>query len=285
MKKFWLLTGVLVFLVVLCIPSSQATIFNLLDENSTADIDTGSSSGMFNWTVDGIDHLFNQWFYYRIGGDPNDPNDATPEQSVDTLALGIEGTTDTDFDGDQDTLFIRYLGAGFNVELKFSLTGAQANTNTSDIAEQIVINNTGNTALDFHFYQYTDFDLGGLANDTVSWVNANTFRQFDSLFVASETIATPAANFFEAGFVPSTFNKLNDGNADNLNNFGGPLTGDVTFAWQWDFTIAAGGTVDISKDKNISPPIPEPGTLLLLGSGLVGLAGIARRRKKMGWKK
>src|SRR5262245_36123810 len=47
--------------------SAQAQIINLADGNSLANIDTGSSAGMFNWSVDGSDYLAQQWFWYRMG--------------------------------------------------------------------------------------------------------------------------------------------------------------------------------------------------------------------------
>ena len=45
--------------------SAQLTIS---DGNSSADLDPTTSAGMRNWVVDGTDHLFQQWFWYRIGG-------------------------------------------------------------------------------------------------------------------------------------------------------------------------------------------------------------------------
>jgi len=50
----------------------------------------------------------------------------------------------------------------------------------------------------------------------------------------------------------------------------------VTWAFEWDPTIAAGQTFLINKDKNLS--IPEPGTLMLISIGLVGGLVFQRRR-------
>jgi len=41
-------------------------------------------------------------------------------------------------------------------------------------------------------------------------------------------------------------------------------------------SVAFGSDYDI----NVSMPVPEPATILLLGSGLLGLVGVSRRRKK-----
>jgi hypothetical protein len=93
------------FFVVLTQPSFGAAI-HLGDDNSTASFDTANPPNHFNWTVDGINQLNTQSFWYRIGN--------APEQSLHTLPIfGAEIATNTNFDLRPDTLVVRYLGAGF----------------------------------------------------------------------------------------------------------------------------------------------------------------------------
>ena len=124
--------------------------------------------------------------------------------------------------------------------------------------------------------------MGGTSNDdTVSMQNAGKFSQWDLLsgWVAGEVINQPDANHWEAALGSSTFDSLQDGSPTTLSDFGGPVTGDATFAWQWDMTISSGESFQISKDKMITP-IPEPNLVLLLGCGLTGLVGYARLKRK-----
>src|SRR5207245_4856892 len=127
----------------------------LTDLNSVAQIDTGSQAGMFRWTVDGVSQLAQQWFWYRIGS-------SGPEASINTISPPVNNQATP------RQLSTIYTGNLFNVRVDYMLNGSLPGSGRSDMNETITINNTSATALDFHFFQYSDFDLNGTpAGDTV----------------------------------------------------------------------------------------------------------------------
>jgi len=253
---------------------SVAALFTLTDENSVAQFDTATPANNFNWFVDGNDILAQQAFWYRVGN--------VAEQSLNLLPIGVQGISDSNFDGNPDTLFVRYNGAGFRVETRYTLDGGAPGSGASDMGEQISITNTLGSPMDFHFFQYADFDTG--AADSAVFTNTNSVRQFSPGSELNETVVTPVPAHREIAFFPVTLNKLNDGVPTNLSDtppigiLFGP--GDVTWAYQWDVLLQPGQTFQISKDKNLSAgaPVPEPaiGSLLSLAAGLL----LARCRKR-----
>lgn len=251
-------------------------LFTLVDDNSIAQFNTGSQSNAYSWVVDGTDQLAQQAFWYRVGN--------SAEQSLHLLPIAGEGATDTNFDSDVDNLFVRYLSAGlFKVEVNYRLDGGAPGSFDSDITEQISITNLSGSSLDFHFFQYSDFDLNGTAgNDGVIFTNPNAVRQFDGVLAMTETVITPIPNHREADFFANTLGKLNDGVATTLNDappYGFPLgPGDMTWAYQWDVVIPAGGSFQISKDKQITG-VPEPSSFALAGLAGIAICVLKRRRQ------
>lgn len=269
-------------LVVLLLASGPAlgVPLTLTDKNSTADFDPDSQAGMFNWTVDSVDHMCQQWFWYRVGDNA--------EASVDTLSKDFEGATDTNGSGFNNNLFLRYVDTvnNFDIELNFNLAGGLLGSETSDISEVITIHNRGTSALDFHFFQYSDFELAGTQIDDRVEINAGMLhaKQFDNVWIMTETTENPNGDHGEVGsdaLIPTTLAKLNDGVATTLNDFLGPITqpGDLTWAFQWDRTIGGGDSFQISKDKQIRTFVPEPVTMAGLLIGIGTLAGYVRKRR------
>jgi MYXO-CTERM domain-containing protein len=255
--------------------SAQAAIFTLEDGNSSASVDTnsvgGNRPGMQSWFVDGTNHLFSQWFWYRVGN-------SGPEQRINSLPILGQFSSNTNFDPRHDTMSVLYGNSSFTIEIRFTLRGGSAGSNRADIAEQIRITNNTNSALPMSFFQYSDFDLNSDINDDfVGILGPNVVQQadFSSGLAISETVVTPPANNWEVNTYPVTIGRLDDGNTDNLNGNGGPLVGraDYTWAYQWNINIPARRTFIISKDKSLTP---APGALALLGLG--GLAMSRRRR-------
>jgi hypothetical protein len=243
----------------------------LEDRNALLRVDDGTVAGADRWEVDGMNHLFQQWFWFRTAADSR-------EFSLDTLpAVRFVQDTNGFVDPRPDTVAILYTGNGFTIQPTFTLRGGQAGSGVSDISETIVITNTGQSTLNISFYQYSDFDLGGTVADAdVRFFGAgnNTASQTDIGVTISETILTPQPDLVEANFFSTTRDALEDAVITNLNNDPGPLgPGDLTWAVQWDLTIAPGASVQIVKDKSI---VPTPGAAALLA--VAGALGLRRRR-------
>ena len=251
--------------------TAQADLIDLYDVNSEANFDTLAQAGMSNWLVEGTDHLFQQWFWHRVGATGG-------ETSLDTLTqLGIFATDTNPFtDPRDDTLAVLYGGTGYSVELLYTLRGGAQGSGVSDITEQIIITNTGMETLDFHFFQYCDFDIGGTAAGDTAWIQGgNTAVQQDLAtgVTFTETVVTPMPSHYEVAEWNDILTSLNDASPTTLLDVAGPVSGDLTWAFQWDVVLGPGQSYIISKDKSIQ--IPGPAALALLG-----LAGLAPRRRR-----
>ena len=262
----------------------NATTYNLTSLNTSVAINDGAgdSGGMTDWVVDGTDHLALQWFWFRVAGDSDETRlgDVLPTLQT-SLTIGAAPINLPD--PGPDCLTLTYQYTDFTILITYTIQGGTAGSGFSDIGEQITIFNTSETeALEIDFFQYSDFNLNDTPDDdTVELVNMNKVVQSDPLSVLSETTVVADPDFFEITTWDITLAKFIDGNPTDLSNtVVGPLFGDVTWAFQWTFSIGAGSSIGFSKDKRIiNVPVPEPMTLALFGAGLIGM-GVLRRRRR-----
>ena len=257
----------------------------LQDQNSSVMIDPNLNPGgglapytslMPAWTVDGVQQLFDLDFYYRIGA-------AGPESQLKTIApLAGVFTSDTNpfTDPNMDVVSMLYSAPGYvDVEIKISLLGGSAGSEWSDVAQQIKITNTGLSPLDFHLFEYADFDLGGSPGGDTGYL----FTPADEVYITDgftqftmDSIVTPDAAYGDITVFPTLLNLMNDGSSTVLSDNTGPVTGDVEYGLQWDVVIQPESTFILSKDMLISP-IPEPGTITLLAASAAGFVLVRRR--------
>lgn len=237
------------------------------DANSTASFD---SNGQYSWTVDDVEHLYAQEFYFRRAG-------YNEEVNVNSLSLIGQAINDTNTftDDRDDSLNSLYSdGNGLEISTLFTLRGGTNGSGISSLAEQITISNTSTSTMYISFFQYVDFDLGDDAGD--DWgqiVDGNTAMQFDDEFALSETVVTPEPTLFQMGDQGDLVDLWENGQVDTLNG-DDSYQGDVAWAFQWDIELEAGDSFLISKNKTIG--VPTPGSLALLASA--GLISIRRRR-------
>jgi hypothetical protein len=250
---------------------AKSAVLALSDDNSIAAFDPSfsnipSNNGLLFWTVDNINHLFHNQFWYRIG---------STSKENDINALNLIGINQTQPASNQ--LSATYAGNSFEIVLNFQLDGGVPGSGTSSLFQNIDIKNTSSNKLDFHFFNYTDFDLTDNAQDDTTKISNNTATQFDSFTLAKEVI-NPSASYYQVSPFPNILDALSDNFPTSLSNVGGPLTGEDAYAFQWDFVLEPEKSFSIKNYKSIKP-IPEPTINLgyLIGFGFLGMLWRLRR--------
>ena len=60
--------------------TAQGDVVTFSHQNSTMAINTGTSAGVYSWTIDGVEQLEKEWFWYRVGS-----GYGTKELTIDVL--------------------------------------------------------------------------------------------------------------------------------------------------------------------------------------------------------
>lgn len=236
------------------------------DGNAGITVNNAANEGLNDFSVDGVNHIFQEWFWLRVGP-------AGPETSLDALPLVTTDTTG-------NTIALNYADASLDIQLQYTLTGGGAGSGTATLLEAVRITNVSGGALDVYFFAYTDFDVNGtFANETGELTAANQITQTDDDGITTATVTsslTPDAWAIDEFSL--IFDDLEDGGPTALANATSPYTGDNTFAFEYDLLgLADGGFVDLTLTKVIQV-VPEAHTAVLCGAGLAML-GLWRRRR------
>jgi len=258
---------------------SMADNYSLSDGGSTATLNLGAGTGnlgMNSWTVlNGQNQLNQQWFWYSVNG--------SAPQPINTI-----GGLSTAYNGAND-LTVTYQNLLLSVNIDFTLNGNGASSGSADIMEYIWINNlSSDQTNNVSFFQYSNFNLLQNGINTVSiygspgaYTGAFQSTGTPGGSGIAEVILAPYANRGETALVPTTLNELNNTNNLNFNlsDNTSPVTGNVSWAFQWGATLNPGDELDISKDKGLQVTIvPEPTSMALIALG-IGALGLARRRQ------
>jgi hypothetical protein len=265
--------GAVVVAASLAASLSSAAVYNLNHKNSSLVVD--EVSGFTSWSVDGVQHLFGQNYFFRIGN-------AGGESLIQSIGAPTVNTYVNA--ASQSVLDLTFSHALFTVRTVSILQGLAPGTGKASWTESLTVQNISGAALDLHFFQYSDFDLGGnFGGQTVQFLANDLTSQFykvvqsDGSIVLTSTISTASfpVGHVEANLYASTLNSLTDGAPTTLNDVTSVGPGDVTYAYQWDIILAPSEALQISKLTTI---VPEPSALSLVGLAALGLAW--RKRKQ-----
>jgi hypothetical protein len=275
MRKFKMLAAAMLLIAgVMGATSVQAVSYTLSSDNSSAQLDPNSQSGLYSWKIDGNDILSQQWFWYRVG-----PTGG--ENSIDTIG------TPTVTQPNSGTVLLGYTSSSFQIDVNYTLQGGPLHSGSASMGDFVTITNLTSSPLDFHFFEYSDY---GLSNNPKSDTGnysyipsapsaplAGVITQKGNWGAMVMNLGVPLPSHWKIAYYGSLLDQLNSGNPTTLSDSSNALSpGDITWALEWDLSIPANSLAYITNLQLVTG-VPEPGILLLLGSGLIGALVVRKR--------
>lgn len=273
--KTGLMKGAVVLASLVTLVAAAEAQVLLGDANSAVRINTAPGVSLMDlWEVEGVNRLGELDYFYRIGS-------TGPEARLSTISplAGFWAVDSNPFsDTRNDTASLLYSVPGLvNVELKISLVGGQDGSGWSDVTHQVKISNTSGQLVDFHLFQYANFDFGsGQVGEIGKIFSPGSVMQGDANYQAgvSETVSL-CADHWEMGVYPGLLDSLTDNQTTVLSDNCDPVMGDdLEYVLQWDIDLEPGQSVILAKDMLV---IPEPSSVALLGV-ISGVGLFIRRR-------
>jgi hypothetical protein len=257
---------------------SEASIYTIGARDTSLQLDL--AGGVTQWTMDGVNQLNLQSFYYSVG--------SGPAASIYTIGLPSAPTITTNLSKTTVTLNTTYADPTISVGTQFQIQSAPVGTGKATLAQTFTIENLSPTAQILHFYQYSDFDLGGVSGGQNVQFSSNgsglqyqvvqtdsTGRTLTGL-ITGLAGGTDAQSEVQAGLVDGNRFGLGSGNPVTLNNTLTAGLGNVDYAYEWDATVAAGSSIIISETEAV---VPEPSSVVLVAFGMLALVLLYRRSR------
>jgi hypothetical protein len=248
---------------------ARAATTTLSDHNSTIGLNLSSPAGMTSWTVDSVNQVNQQWFWFRVGasGAQSDLSHITTTPTV--TPFGTKNVT------------ALYANSSYGVQLSWTLNGQNNGSGKSGLNQVATIYNYSTTSpLDFHFFMYSDFSLQDGTQAGHQYVNLGNDGNGDSTAVqtlgnfgvaTNDFVVMTAASRLETAPYNQTLTELNTVNGLALNNNLSSGPDHPTWALEWDLTIAANGSAQLGMLDHLQVPEPSTAALLLVGLGIVCL--------------
>ncbi|MEJ5252077.1 MAG: PEP-CTERM sorting domain-containing protein [Chthonomonadetes bacterium] len=281
LKKLWrfALPGVLLLMTV---GGSQAQTFTLTHNGWTYYEDVASQGWGSFTDPNNTNHMYQNWWWFRTNLDSKEK----PLADLTSMMSGGATNVNLVFTEDAGSLQNALL---FN--LTYTLTGISSTMAKVDIAWSVRnIYGQQPQPITVNFFAYSDFDLNGSAGgDSGVLVDPQTIRYTEGTTAVDVTASSGSLQGYDVDNYPNLLNLLNDSAVYNVSNSGLPFgPGDMTNVFQWRATLGMGqqmtGTLTklINLEHTPPPPpppvIPEPGTWMLMLSGIVPVALRVRRK-------
>lgn len=256
----------------------QAASFTLTDNNSEITVD--DRNGITVWYVDGSpDNVFISNYYYRIGPTGNE----LPFFEGLGTPMVIQPT--------DNQLELTYTGTELQAVVNYQLLGRDLGSSRSFIDKSVTLTNLSAQNLDFHLFDYSDFDIKFNQLDQRDQATALDFgtiiQNSATKPLSILTQVSPTSSHYEIADFETLYFKffIDEDGATTLPdnpplNVPFPIPpSDNAFAFQWDFNLNAGESMTFNSQFNYAP-VPEPSSLFsLIGLGILGGISLTRRVK------